>query len=82
MSINTFRRRQRRESGNLFLAKLKKDCRFLPAWKMFPSGPDSGGLSVYFPCDGISDGATAVAAVQSVHLKLYGDLKKKNLMLP
>ena len=60
MSINTFCRRQRRESGNLFLAKLKKDCRFLPAWKMFPSGPDSGGLSVYFPCDGISDGATAV----------------------
>lgn len=81
MSIKTFRRRQRRESGNLFLAKLEKDCRFLPAWKMCPSGPDSGGLSVYFPCDDISDVATAVAVVQSVHLKLYGDLKS-NLMLP
>lgn len=45
---------------------------------MFHSGLDSEGLSVYFPCDGISDGETAVAAIHSVHLKLYGDLKKKS----
>ena len=73
MSINTFRRRQRGESGNLFLAKLKRGYIFLPAWKMFPSGPDSGALYLYFPRDGISDSAIAGAVVQSMHFKFNGD---------
>lgn len=80
MSVKTSHRRQRGESGNLFLAKLKRGYRFLLAWKMFPSGPDSGGLYLYFPCDSISDGAIAGAVVQSIHFKFNGYFKK-NLML-